>query len=80
LYPLFLAFIPEYFGKNFDKASSIIVSLGTVGGLILPWLAGLILNKIGAKPYALLILLSMGLILVMAIPLSKKLRDRQEQS
>ena len=76
LYPLLLALIPEYYGNNIDNASSIIVSMGTVGGLILPWLAGLILNGAGAKPYSTLLLISMGLILLLATILSNKLKHR----
>jgi len=77
MYPVMLGFIPEFFVLDFDRASSLIVSLGTVGGLVVPWLAGLILIDFGARPYVLLILGSMSLIFILAKSLSKKFQQRQ---
>lgn len=77
MYPLMLGFIPEFFVLDFDRASSLIVPLGTVGGLVVPWLAGLILIEFGARPYVLLILVSISLILILAKSLSKRFQQRQ---
>jgi fucose permease len=75
LYPLLLAFIPKYFGNNIDKASSIIVSLGTVGGLILPWVTGSILNGISPTMFTWALVLCISLIGLLSISFLRKIRS-----
>ncbi len=74
LYPLILAFIPKYFGNNIDKASSIIVTLGTVGGLILPWATGSILSEISPKMFTMSLVICIILVGMLSVIFLRKMR------
>lgn len=75
LYPLLLAFIPKYFGNNIDKASSIIVTLGTVGGLILPWATGSILNGISPTMFTWSLVICIFFVGVLSFSFLRKMRS-----
>jgi len=74
LYPLILAFIPKYFGNNIDKASSIIVTMGTVGGLIMPWGTGSILSEISPKMFTWSLVVCIFLVGVLSVFFMRKMR------
>lgn len=75
MYPLLLAFIPKYFGCDIDKVSSIVVSLGTVGGLILPWVNGLILNGLSPALYTWSLVFSILTVILLSLVFVKKVDD-----
>lgn len=74
LCPLILAFIPKYFENNIDKASSIIVTLGTVGGLIMPWATGSILSEISPTMFTWSLVVCIFLVGVLSVFFMRKMR------
>jgi len=55
MYPLLVSITTALFQKDTAKACSIVIAMGTVGGLTLPWLAGSVLENVGAIAYLFLI-------------------------
>lgn len=78
LYPLLLSFMPKFFGKNLDKAGSIIITLGTVGGMIMPSLAGKILNLISPAAFTWIILLFISSLAVLSLILNRKTLNKEQ--
>lgn len=52
MYPLVISVTSAAFPGRTGKATGIVVAAGSVGGLALPWLAGLILNRVDAVAFA----------------------------
>ncbi|QRN83444.1 MFS transporter [Chloroflexota bacterium] len=77
-YPLLLSFMPKFFGKNVDKAGSIIITSGTVGGMILPSLAGNILNSISPAAFAWAILFFISSLAVLSLILNRKTSQKEQ--
>jgi fucose permease len=78
LYPLLLSFMPKLFGKNVDKAGSIIITSGTVGGMIMPSLAGKILNSISPAAFTWIILLFISSLAVLSLLLNRKTLNKEQ--
>ena len=80
LYPLILSFMPKFFGKNVDKAGSIIITSGTVGGMIMPSVAGKILNSISPAAFTWIILLFISFLAALSLILNRKTFNKEPVS
>lgn len=61
LYPVVISIATMTFASNSGKAASVIVTMGTIGGLTVPTLAGLVLENIGSAAYTWTIVIILGI-------------------
>ena len=76
IYPTTIAVVTHLFTKDQGKAVGIISAMASLGGLTLPWLAGLLLEKQGAKAFTLFTALVIAAMLL-AYLLMLRLKKRQ---
>ncbi|MFN2120603.1 MAG: MFS transporter, partial [Anaerolineales bacterium] len=65
VYPTTVAVATDAFAQDRGKAVSVLVALGNVGGMALPWIAGLLLA--GVSPHAYLWLIMLSLVVLAAV-------------
>lgn len=71
-YPTMIAFSTSIFKHEVGKASSIIISAGSIGGMVLPPLQGVILAEAGPLPSSFMVA-GMALIMLLASLISRQL-------
>jgi fucose permease len=67
IYPTVLAVTAARFSQNTGKAAALVMAVGSIGGLILPWLFGILLVGLGAQSLALVVNVLIALMLVVFI-------------
>ena len=77
IYPTTIAVVTHLFTKDQGKAVGIISAMASLGGLTIPWLAGLLLEKQGAKPFT---LFTAAVIAVMLLAYFLSLRIRKHKN
>jgi len=64
-YPLMISIVTTRFKANADKACSIIVAAGTVGGLVIPWLIGNVLENVSPVAYTLFFVFCIAFLIIL---------------
>jgi fucose permease len=75
--PTIVAFASTAFPKHKGKAVSILAALGSVGGITLPWFAGLLLGRSASQGYTWFITLSIVLLLIILLFINQT-KDRKQ--
>lgn len=65
VYPTTVAVLIEIFPKDQGKAVALLTAMGSIGGMAIPWLAGLALEKV--SPLAYILLLAVCLLLMLGL-------------
>lgn len=79
VYPTTIAITAANFPQDQGKAVSVIAAMGSVGGLALPWVAGVLLEKGSAAVYGIFVLASM-VVLTAIFFVTRKLVRRPRRS
>ncbi|MCE1251920.1 MAG: MFS transporter [Anaerolineae bacterium] len=67
VYPTVIAIVNKAFRQNAGKAASLAAAMGSIGGMILPWAQGFILDRYGASASAWFVCLGIAGLLVLFI-------------
>lgn len=74
IYPTSIGVMVSVFPKDQGKAVGLMTAMGSIGGLSLPWVAGILLEKVSPLAYALYMVAGGGLMLILLISLSKLMK------
>jgi fucose permease len=74
VYPTAVAVAASAFSKDKGKAVSVLVAMGSIGGLTLPWIAGLLLAGISSFAYLWFVSLSIACLLIILFFVARALR------
>jgi fucose permease len=77
VYPTTVAIATDAFTQDRGKAVGVLVALGNVGGMALPWVAGLMLVGVSAYAYLWLVIVSLALLGVVVVSGNRILLRRQ---
>jgi fucose permease len=77
VYPTTVAVATDAFAQDRGKAVSVLVALGNVGGIALPWIAGLLLAGVSSTAYVWLVILSLVVLAVVVLSANRILVSRQ---
>jgi fucose permease len=77
VYPTTVAVAADTFAQDRGKAVGVLVALGNVGGIALPWMAGLLLAGVSPLAYVWLVLLSLVLLAAIVFSGNRILLRRQ---
>jgi len=64
VYPTALAIAADAFAQNRGKAVGVLVAMGSIGGITLPWFAGLLLTSVASFAYLWFVVLAMACLLI----------------
>ncbi len=78
LYPVVISIATMTFASNSGKAASVIVTMGTIGGLTVPTLAGLVLENISSVAYTWMIVIVLGTMLLLYFIVPRDLIERDK--
>ena len=78
IFPTAVAIITARFPTGAGRAASVMIAMGSIGGMVIPWLQGALLAGVGAQALAQLVVLDTALMLLIlgAFMLSEKRRPR----
>ncbi|HPH94879.1 MAG TPA: MFS transporter [Anaerolineaceae bacterium] len=65
MFPTTVAAATEFFPEERARAASICIAMGSVGGMILPWLQGIILQNMG--PYSAILFVTIGVVMMVVL-------------
>ena len=74
VYPTTVALATGAFSANKGKAVSVLVAAGSMGGVLLPWFAGLLLQGSGTPAYLWFVALSLAVLLIILFVISRGMR------
>jgi fucose permease len=77
VYPTTVAVATDAFAHDRGKAVSVLVALGNVGGIALPWIAGLLLAGVSSAAYVWLVIFSLVLLAAVVLSANRILHSRQ---
>jgi fucose permease len=58
IYPTMIAITTSVFPKDAGKAAGVVASMGSVGGMLLPWLLGIVLTSLGLSVFTIFTLVA----------------------
>jgi len=64
VYPTAVAVAADAFAKDRGKAVSVLVAMGSIGGITLPWFAGLLLTSVASFAYLWFVVLAIACLLI----------------
>lgn len=63
IYPTMMAIITSVYPKDAGKAAGVVASMGSVGGMVLPWLLGVVLADLGLSIFSIFTLIAILLMM-----------------
>lgn len=78
VYPTAVAVTAAEFPRQQGKAVGLLSAMGSIGGLILPWLAGILLETVSPLVYTLFICVSVAMLLLILVML-KNLKKKESE-
>jgi fucose permease len=73
VYPTTISLATASFQNDKGKAVGVLVAMGTMGGIALPWIAGLILDRLSSLAYLWLVLLLIAILVVVVFLIGRRL-------
>jgi fucose permease len=77
VYPTTVALATAVFSANKGRAVSVLLAAGSMGGILLPWFAGLLLDGSGTPAYLWFVALSLALLLMLLAAIGRRMRGTQ---
>ncbi|HWQ45516.1 MAG TPA: MFS transporter [Longilinea sp.] len=74
VYPTMIAITTSVFPKDAGKAAGVVASMGSVGGMVLPWLLGIVLAKLGISAFTFFALTANLCMAGLALSLYKRIK------
>jgi fucose permease len=74
VYPTMIAITTETFSHGPGKAASVVAAMGSVGGLLIPWLQGVVIEKTNTQVYTIFV----GLLVIVMLGISLSVYRRAD--
>lgn len=78
MFPTTVAAATEFFPEERARAASICIAMGSVGGMILPWLQGIILQNMG--PFSAILFVTIGVVCMVVLHSGQRVFHRPAQT